>query len=186
MTCIVGLEFDGRIWMGCDSAAVGPNMIYPTSLSKVFTVGGILIGYTSSFRMGQLLQYKLEVPPHDDGVDDITYLATSFVDAVRDCLQAGGFATRENEAETGGNFLVGYHGRLYEVCSDYQVNSTRRGYMAIGAGEEYALGSLHTTDDHWSPVQRIVFALQAAADWNHYVLPPLSVFTDTGEKVCEK
>ena len=60
MTCIVGLEHDGKVYMGGDSAAVGGMDVYPSRIPKVFQAGRYLIGYTTSFRMGQLLQYGLD------------------------------------------------------------------------------------------------------------------------------
>ena len=59
MTCIVGLETPNGIMMGCDSAAVGGGNIFTTRLKKVFKRGKFLIGYSTSFRMGQVIQYKL-------------------------------------------------------------------------------------------------------------------------------
>ncbi|KKN17732.1 hypothetical protein LCGC14_0962700, partial [marine sediment metagenome] len=63
MTCIVGFIDDGgKAWMGGDSAGVAGHHTHPRRDPKVFRVGPVLIGYTSSFRMGQLLRYHLKIP----------------------------------------------------------------------------------------------------------------------------
>lgn len=38
--------------------------------------------------------------------------------------------------------MVGYKGKIYEVNSDFQVNSSSRGFSAVGSGKYFALGAL--------------------------------------------
>lgn len=166
MTCIIGIETEKGILMGCDSAAASGWDVHATRLKKVFRRGEFLIGYTASFRMGQLLQYKLNVGPQGSEQDDLEYLATTFIDAVRECLKNGGFAKVENERQEGGQFLVGYRGRLYEVDSDFQVNSSQDGYMAIGCGAPYALGNLYSNKGN------MLTALEAAEHFSNGVRRP--------------
>lgn len=68
MTCITAMVKGDHVWMAGD--LMGSNgftkKIYPDS--KVFVNGEFIIGYTSSFRMGQLLQYNWEQPPRLEGM----------------------------------------------------------------------------------------------------------------------
>lgn len=178
MTCIVGLETPDGVWMGGDSAAAEGWNIYTSRLLKVFRRGQFLIGYTTSFRMGQLLQYRLSVEPQARGQTDLEYMATTFVDAVRDCLKSGGFAKVENEQWEGGQFLVGYRTELYIVDSDFQVNSSDDTYTAIGCGANVALGALWTGmwfNERLDPEQRIKKALEAAGHFSNGVREPYFV-----------
>ena len=59
MTCIVGLVDDGKVYMGGDAASVDGYIVRTSALSKVFRNGPFLIGYSTSWRMGQILQYHL-------------------------------------------------------------------------------------------------------------------------------
>ena len=60
MTVIVALKNKDEVVMGGDCAGVGWNYdIQMRSDPKVFRVGRFVIGYTSSFRMGQLLRFGL-------------------------------------------------------------------------------------------------------------------------------
>ncbi len=179
MTVIVGLEFQNQVYMGCDSGALAGYDIFQSRLHKVFQKGPFLIGYTDSFRMGQLLQYRLQVREQNEGEDDLEYLVVAFVESVRACLQEGGFAKKENEQEEGGQFLVGYRGRLYLVDNDYQVNSCRDGYYAVGCGMGYALGSLHTPCD-LIPESRVRRALEAAGHFSGGVSRPFLVVGPDG------
>src|SRR3546814_9779502 len=86
-----------------------------------------LFPYTTlfrSFRMGQLLAHSFQPPKWHDDYDVYEYMVRDFVEAVRNCLKSGGFATREKEAEAGGTFLVGFKGRLFEIADDYQVGES--------------------------------------------------------------
>lgn len=172
MTCIVGLETKDGVIIGGDSAAASGWDIYSTRLSKVFKLGDFLIGYTTSFRMGQLLQYRLSVEPKSEGQADMEYMATAFVDAVRICLKEGGFTKVENQQEEGGQLLIGYNGRLYEMASDFHINSSENGYNAIGCGADYALGSLYTTHDWPNPDARATYALEVAGHFSSGVRAP--------------
>lgn len=145
MTCIVGWIEEGAVWIGGDSAGVAGWDLTVRSDLTVFRNGPMLFGFTSSFRMGQLMRYALKIPHHDEGVDTDRYMATTFIDAVRSCLKDGGFAEKEKEAERGGVFLVGYRGRLFCIASDYQVGVPLDGYDAVGCGENIAKGSLYAT-----------------------------------------
>jgi len=49
----------------------------------------------------------------------------------RECFKEGGFATKEDEKEIGGNFLVGIQGRLFCIESDYQVEEAIDNYTAV-------------------------------------------------------
>ena len=181
MTCIVGIETNNGIVMGGDSAAAyEPQPHLRRDSKKVFERGDVLIGYTSSFRMGQLLQYRLEVPTHAKRYGDLEYLATVFADAVRDCLGVGGFKYVSSEQETGGQFLIGYRSRLYFMDPDFHVNSFRRGYHAVGCGAEYALGSLHNEAELTR--ESVVQALDAAATFSSFVCEPFHIVVQKTKK----
>lgn len=180
MTCILGLEFEGNTYIGYDSAAANGWHIRQTSLQKGIRVGEFTIGYTSSFRMGQLLQYSLKVKEKDDYKDDLNYMVTEFVPAVRECLKSGGYAKIQNNAEEGGEFLVGYRGKIYKIASDFQVNRNLLGIDACGCGETYALASLHTymitTDTkRLHPIVAIMTALETAGKFSNGVCGPYHV-----------
>jgi len=160
VTCIVGLECDGQVFIGADSMAASGWDARETLLHKVFHRGEFLIGYTTSFRMGQLLEHRLEVAEQGDE-DDMAYMVATFVEAVRELFKDNGFSKIDSNQEEGGIFLVGYRGRLYNVCSDFQVNRFSDGFAACGCGEAYALAALKIYDD-LGPNQRCLEALKIA------------------------
>jgi ATP-dependent protease HslVU (ClpYQ) peptidase subunit len=177
VTCIVGVAHEGQVWIGGDSAGSDGWSTAVRSDTKVFQVGPYVMGFTTSFRMGQLLRYSLDVAAPDTWDVD-RFMATTFMDAARRCLRDGGWMRTESGQEVGGQFLVGIGPRLYTVDSDFQIGHTVDGYAAVGSGELTALGSLHTTAALQLPVeQRVTAALEAAAYATCFVRAPFTVVT---------
>lgn len=177
MTCIVGLVRKGEVWMGADSAGVGGLSLERRSDRKVQIVAKtFVIGFTSSFRMGQLLTVGFQPPQPRVGEDLMHFMVNDFVDAVRNRLKAGGYAERDKEVERGGTFLVGYAGRLFKIEGDYQVGERIEGFNACGCGDDLALGSLYSTQGK-DPRGRLMMALQAAEAFSAGVSGPFNVET---------
>lgn len=178
MTCIVGLEHKGKVYIGGDSAGVAGYNITIRADQKVFSNGPTLMGFTSSFRMGQLLQYDLKIPKHKKSQTDMEYLVVSFVTEVRECFKNGGVLEKHNNVESCGIWLLGYNSKLYEISSDFQVGRSTNGYQATGSGQHVALGSLYATKEMKLPVQRILLALEAASFHNAGVAAPFLVLNN--------
>jgi hypothetical protein len=161
MTCIAGVRQGKSVYVSGDSAGVAGWDLTIRADPKVFLAGPYAMGFTTSFRLGQLLQHKLKLPePPRDGRKLYPFMVNEFVEAARECLKAGGMATKEKEAEQGGTFLVGVRGRLFIVESDYQVVEPAAPFAAVGGGAPYALGSLATSKG--TPAARLKKALEVA------------------------
>ena len=180
MTCIVGIEHEGVVYMGGDSAGVEEESLFIQTYvdEKVFVNGDMIMGFTHSFRMGQLLRYALEIPDSPSRKDDMHYLVTDFIDAIRNLYRDKGFLQKENEADVGGSFLVGYNGKLYSVEEDFHVARVHDGMSAIGCGSSYALGSLYESKGNiTSPKDRIKRALETATHFSAGVRPPFHIIS---------
>jgi len=160
--------------MGGDSAGVAHLDVTLRKDPKVFRNGECVIGYTSSFRMGQLLRFKFRPPLMKQGTDTFRYMCTSFVDEVRRTLKRGGFSEVDNNVERGGHFLVGFRGRIFEVASDFQVGEAVADYAALGCGDSYALGALEASAVI-DPENRVRQALAVAEKFSGGVRPPFIV-----------
>lgn len=172
MTCIVGLVDKGDVYIGGDSAGVAGLSLSIRADEKVFGNGPFIMGFTSSFRMGQLLRYKFSPPAQTVHQDDMEYMVTSFVDACRTCFSQNGFG--DKDATRGGSFLVGYKGTLYTIEGDYQVGKLHAPFDSVGCGSDLALGALYATEGQ-QPEKRINLALQAASTFSAGVSPPFVV-----------
>ncbi len=178
MTCIVGLIDNGTVYMGGDSAASNSNLLLTVTNPKVFKNGPFLIGYTTSFRMGQLLQYKFIPPAKKENQTDISYMVTDFIDAIKKCFINNDFGKKEdNLSILGGSFLVGYNGKLYIIEDDFCVLLQKNNFSSVGAGYLTALGSLYSTEG-MNPLDRIKIALNASNAFVPSVSPPYMIISE--------
>ncbi len=162
MTCIVGVVHKNKIYMGGDSCGSSASSWSQVGNPKVFQVKDFLIGCTSSFRMIDLLTHELDVGrDHPEDSDD-KFMRTTFIEGIRSCLKKGGFARSQGGVETGGNFLVGYNGKLYEVQGDYSILNCPEWGQSVGSGEGPARGSLWTSRKEKDAKKRVITALESA------------------------
>lgn len=179
MTCIVGYIDKDGVYIGGDSAAVGEeDLSYNIRKDKkVFKKGDFLFGFSTSFRMGQILKHKFRIPNHPKGIDDSQYMATLFVDAVKRCFMDNEYISFDEDAAA---FMVGYKGKLYSILSQFQVAENADNFAAMGCGEHFALGALFACAEK-DPVKKLEVALNAAAAFSMGVKPPFVI-----EKILNK
>lgn len=160
MTCVVAARASGKVVIGADSAGVGSWRLHMETRAdaKIFTradasgeVWGF--GFTSSFRMGDLLRYKLELPEVRPHADLREFMVVRLVEAVRKALSDGGYRRKHDEVEEGGTFLVVFRGYIFKVEGDFQVGQLTAPYAAVGCGDHLALGAMHALHSAWSPYQ---------------------------------
>lgn len=180
MTCIVGwVDKKGNVCIGGDSAGVAGLNLTIRGDEKVFRNGEMVFGFTSSFRMGQLLRFSLKIPSRTEKQDDYDYMCTDFINAVRKCLKDGGYAEVNKGVDQGGHFLVGYRGSLYSIESDFQVGKPMDVFDAVGCGASYAKGVCWSMlrDDKKTIEQKVKLALEAAHHFSAGVRPPYVILT---------
>lgn len=174
MTAIVGLVHGKTVHLGGDSAGVAGWTVTVRADTKVFANGPYIMGFTSSFRMGQLLRYAFKAP-HPEGDLD-SFMATKFIDAVRETLKEGGWLKQDSNRDEGGTFLVGVSGRLFIIYDDFQVGEAVDGYAAVGCGHEIAVGALYATAQlDLQPKKRLRLALKAAERYSAGVSGPFTL-----------
>jgi hypothetical protein len=74
MTAIVGLVHKESVTIGGDSAGVSGLSLSVRADAKVFRKGRYLFGFTTSYRMGQLIRYSLQPPKPKGDLD--AFMAT--------------------------------------------------------------------------------------------------------------
>ncbi len=182
MTCIVGLEYPGGVILGSDSFAGGASengsVQDSTAVPKVFRVGDYGLGFTSSFRMGDLLRYSLELPLVGSMPESCIHrhVVTVAIPAIRACLKEGGYAGQVTGGqEQGGNFILAVRGCVFEVQPEYSVMRYRNGYASVGAGCYLAMGALAVTSPRMDARKRVKAALAAAEKHNPFVKAPFAL-----------
>ena len=175
MTCIVGMVSGGKVYIAGDSAGVCGEDLQSRKDSKVFRTGPYIMGFTSSFRMGQVLRYSFNPPnPPRSECELHRFMVNDFVESLREAFKKAGCASGEGGTERGGTFLVGVHGRLFIVDADYQVGESRFPYNAVGSGAQVALGAMFATNKGHMPYVQLDMALEAAEAFCTGVRAPFS------------
>lgn len=144
MTCIAACYKDNQLVMGGDSAGVDSSSWAQTIIaeSKVFKKKNMLFGYTSSFRMGQIIQYCLNIPEHPENMDTMEYLVCRFIESYRITLKNNGFLNRNNGIDETGSFLLGYKNRIFNIQNQFQIIEDSSGIMAVGCAADQAIGAM--------------------------------------------
>ena len=172
MTCIVGIEDKGVVWMGADSAySDGQTQgLAAADNPKLWRAGSYLIGVAGSARVANVLRFHVRLPPAPArGV--FRHMVTRVVPVLRRALKKSGRmlkdegGDREGGGGAGGDLtdgvaLIAVGGKLFSVHGDFQVCRSRAGYDALGSGGAVALGALHASAGQ--PRDRVRRALEAA------------------------
>lgn len=181
MTCIVAIKQripgsdKDTVMMACDSAATANHNLTIRKDLKMGKCGDFVVGFTSSYRMGQLLLHQF-FPKGPNNYDDLeNYMNTIFVEEVRMLFKTFGVTRVVESVEQGGEFLVAYKDRLFMIAGDFQVSESLQNFDAIGSGANLALGALHAVEK-FSPGSsskvKLTTALEAAESFNITVRRP--------------
>lgn len=184
MTCVVGLVEGDTVYIGADSLGsdLSSSHCVVRSDEKVFVSGDLLMGFCGSFRAGQLIRYAFEAPDTGAKRTPMGYMVVDFIDALRESLAEHGARKKADDEEESfnGQLLVGYEGVLYSIEEDFDVGTHSDGHYAIGAGAQFAFGSLHATKGLIKdPRKRIEMALHAAAAYSSAVREPFTILAMT-------
>jgi hypothetical protein len=177
MTCIVGIEHEGKVTLAADQLASSRVSKSVRRDEKLVKIGDqLVLAFTKSYRQGQLLRWRLpnELPDiqlvdsiggGEDAERRERWMNTTFIDAVRKVFEKAGARARHNEVEEGGIFLAGFGDRLWVVESDNQVASPAAGWDSHGSGWGPAAGALSATAGmRLRPETRLDLAVRAACE----------------------
>jgi len=173
MTIIVALKHDGDVYMGCDSAGTRGLSVRVRKDPKIAIRNGFIIGFTSSFRMGQLLHHEIDYPDPPK-IGHYRFMVKKFIPAIRTGFEEHGFSIKNQNKESGGEFLVGMGGKIFHIFSDFQVGENVLDFSACGCGDEYATGSLASTVGD-EPRSRVLMALKVAGEFSNGIRPPYRI-----------
>jgi len=159
LTCIIGLKQGDKTYIGGDSLVTWGYIVAEETCSKVFRVGNFLIGGSGDARYLQAIRYGLSVREQHSDETDAAYMITVFTVALRDCLRTHALLKTDSGVESGnGSFVVAYHGELYIVSHDFACCQYNLPFIAVGSGQEVALGAMAALAADSDPVHRITAA----------------------------
>lgn len=146
MTCIIGIEFEGKVFLAGDKLGSNGWTGSEYHCPKVFENGDGIFGYTSSYRWGQLLEFGLtDILAPKDETEMHRWMVTSLVPDIRKVLKDSEYN------EKGTNALMGINGQLWEYQNDHSVLRSTNGYAAVGSGETFASAVMGYAMRHHKP-----------------------------------
>ncbi|MHA1866844.1 MAG: hypothetical protein ACTSXD_02125 [Candidatus Heimdallarchaeaceae archaeon] len=179
MSCVVGIKYKDKIYMGADSCVTkGGDRVLTLTDPKIFRRKQFLIGFCGELRVGQFLKHT-NIPKDIDTVDKL-------VEFMKTIFENEGFIRKgkdfdEPTLSVEAEFIVAYHGRIYIIGADLSViEDGKNDYCAIGSGADFALGSLYTTKNQKvNPRKRLIRALKSSAYFDPGVSSPFRVYSIT-------
>jgi ATP-dependent protease HslVU (ClpYQ) peptidase subunit len=184
MTCVGGIEDRRTVILGADSAAAAGDEIYTLDLPKVFARGAYLFGYCGSYRIGQILRYRVELPEPPIAGELEPFFIRELIPAIRHAVEKDG-AAGPGRAFLGEKttILMGCRAQLWCIMSDLTVVPAGP-FAAIGSGRLRAYAALHALQAvAIEPAQRrLKLALEASAAFTSSVRPPWVFIRSTPEE----
>lgn len=162
MTCIAAVT-DGRIVaMAADSLAVD-SCGQTVELTKLLAFDGVLIGVAGRAAAIAVLRRKLHVEPPAGGDDPDEWAQDVAEQATRVLLEAGVVNDGDDRSFPGALLLAHGH-RAWEVETNMAI-PCRRGYHAVGSGDQVAAGALWALAGGDNPVADVArLAVEAAIE----------------------
>ena len=187
MTTICGIETDRGVVMGGDSRiGVGDSFGFVSESPKVWKAngGGIVVGTTGTVRIQQSIKYFFTIEKMEKDYEIEEYLSTFFVNAIRECLKAGGVSNGDDEW----SMMIGIQDKIFCMDAGMGITRSHLGFFAIGSGSDFALGSLLTTAGICAyakayevpqmmiePEARLHYALASSAEYSYGTAPPFTI-----------
>lgn len=173
MTCIVAATDGTNVYMAGDLMGSNGFTANIYSKSKVFINSGFVFGYTTSFRMGQLLEYHWSAPSRTEGKSDDEYLYTDVVDSFIDLFKDNDYGhKKQHELETG-EFIFGYKGRLFIHQGNHSILEVEK-FACVGSGQYHAEAAMYTILEHVAWKEDYAFLLTSAINVAAKMVPSVS------------
>jgi ATP-dependent protease HslVU (ClpYQ) peptidase subunit len=162
MTCCVVYKEDNKIYLAGDKQGSNGNTKRRYKHPKVFKNGKFHFGYTTSFRLGQLLEHHWEAPEKRPSQTEDTYIFVSVLNSIKRLFKEDDF---DKDGNCGGTFIMVYNNRMFVIYSDYQFVEIDD-FAAIGCGEDEAEAVLYTLDmidNNLNPEDKLKLAIEVSS-----------------------
>lgn len=186
MSVVVAIKQDGVVYIGCDSQVTrGGTRRTLSSVNnykvwKVLGVDNVLMAHTGSVKDACAVRTMEDlITEYDIYRNRIEYglIVNRVYPEIIDRLQHLQYLPKEKPFDAlNSSFLFAYKDKLFELASDGSVIE-HEDYVTMGSGEDFARGSLSTTEEE-EPNKRIIKAIKASASGDIYVNYPI-ILTNT-------
>jgi ATP-dependent protease HslVU (ClpYQ) peptidase subunit len=146
MTTIVGIQKDGYVILGADTQVTdGARKHNHVKMEKISKNNGYLIAGAGDSQPCDILQHVFipPLPTIADRKDLYHFMITTFIPAMRECLEENKYEPSKEDKDSGFNTLIVFDGEIFDIGDDFSVVLNNDGIYGIGAGSAYAIGALY-------------------------------------------
>ena len=174
MTCIIGLEENGKAYVGADSMQVSGIDNSSGSNKKIFRVDGFIFAHTGSCKGSQIVKYLLDIPTPEE-IDE-RFMFTKIAEPMRLKMKEAGYSEiKDNQESHNDEWIIAYKDQVYKITCDWEAKRFNGGLIVSGCGGDYAKGVMLALKD-LEPKERIKKALEIASQCSVGVGPPFYVW----------
>ncbi|EHU8781235.1 hypothetical protein N0S44_000473 [Escherichia coli] len=105
------------------------------------------IGFTTSFRMGQLLTYNLNLPDQNSNETFLQYLVLKVIPLIRQMFKDEWGARDTTQDVGGGQFIILHNHTIYEIQEDFSVLQSKSRVASVGSGTYHAIAAMQAYID---------------------------------------
>lgn len=172
MTLVLAAKTKEGVFIGSDAQATA-GWHHFNSQPKLIRIHDYVVGFTVSYRTGQLIEHNANRFPEIKGRADVY----KFVQSLRSLMEDDGQRKEANMGEHM-NHLVGLllatPDEIWSIEKDYSFHEFDR--WAIGSGYMYGIGYFDALAVSTSPAKRIRLAIEAAGKVVQGVGGPVAVY----------
>lgn len=173
MTAIIGVEDRGIAYVGADSSSVvGDQAVLVMRSPKVFRNGEYVIGFSYTFRFGNILQYLWSPPTPPERIEQSPELFERFMvrelgPSIRAAVDEGHSLIEKEGGYEVGLAIIGVRGRIWHYERDQGILCYADGVATTGSGYNLLTASYRTIQivKPKMPTQdKVLTALHVTAD----------------------
>ncbi len=186
MSVVVAIKENGKVYLGCDSQVTkgwSRSTLKNPNNYKIWKVRGVdncLMAHVGNVRDANVVRLINGLITDYDiylNAVDYEFVVNEIVPTIISTLKKRKYIKDNDYFDLmGSSYLFAYKDQLYVISSDGCVIEIDD-YVAIGSGEDTAIGSLNSTIGE-PPVSRIIKAIKSSATSDIYVDYPI-ILSDT-------
>ena len=169
MTVVIMIQEEDKIYLASDMNVLNNegdgDHLSSSSFKKIFTMGPMTIGACGSVRLLQLIKHSIT---YSDDYDESSteHLLWRFTEDLFALLSV---RTLDRIDNLDGELLVVVNGEAFHILiPDLSVVQIDTPYFVIGCGEDFALGSLYSTNKGRMKPKRRIEEAMAASSFNDF------------------
>jgi len=184
MTLIASyIDKDKTVWLCGDSIGCSENNKTTRADMKIFYKDGYVVGFTSSYRFGQIIRHYVKLPAIPKKTRNHNHII-KIIELISEKLHDNHWGQELNNHRWGGQLIIGWPGNLYSIDTDFQYSQSVDPFLCVGSGSNYALGALSSLSSNTilKPEGLLLQAARTSSKFCATVGPPYHIINTDNYK----